>query len=348
MSGDFRADRTRRFITSRSRAQRATAEWPIHIPVFGKPRRSQDYNEQTGRDENVKQVCPRVIRPLPPEHPSDTLWSVSLTQNSEPEILEPLAGPKAPTLTVVAQGPPIVFLHGWGLTPRVYGRSLSTLVRQGHRVVTPTLPGFGGTPDHPPHARSFAGYAAWLGRFLDSAGIDEPVTLVGHSFGGGVAIQTAHDLPERVARVVLVNSVGGGAWSAGGQAIRHIGERPLWDWGASALGEALSIRSIAHTAASLVNGFIPNTVRDPGAVWRTAHLARRADLRTELRTIANRGLPVTLLWGRGDRTIPVASLESLKTALRNPPVLTVAGGHGWLIHNPTAFADAIGRALDAI
>nr|WP_235214690.1 alpha/beta fold hydrolase [Rhodococcus opacus] len=189
---------------------------------------------------------------------------MSLIQNSEPEIFGEPAGADAAPLTVVGRGSPVVFLHGWGLTPRVYGHSLSMLAQQGHRVVTPTLPGFGGTPDHPPEARTFAGYAAWLGRFLDDAGISEPVTLVGHSFGGGVAIQTAHDLPERVARLVLVNSVGGGAWSSDGWGIRPIGERPLWDWGASALGEALSIRTIAHTTASLVNGFLPNTLRDPG------------------------------------------------------------------------------------
>ncbi|WP_174233743.1 alpha/beta fold hydrolase [Rhodococcus wratislaviensis] len=270
---------------------------------------------------------------------------VSLIQNSEPEIFGEPAGADAAPLTVVGRGSPVVFLHGWGLTPRVYGHSLSMLAQQGHRVVTPTLPGFGGTPDHPPEARTFAGYAAWLGRFLDDAGISEPVTLVGHSFGGGVAIQTAHDLPERVARLVLVNSVGGGAWSSDGWGIRPIGERPLWDWGASALGEALSIRTIAHTTASLVNGFLPNTLRDPGAVWRTAHLARRADLRRELGVLADRGLPVSLVWGRGDRTIPLASFESMRKALRNPPVLTVTGGHGWLIHDPTSFADAVRRSL---
>ncbi|MDV7086314.1 alpha/beta fold hydrolase [Rhodococcus opacus] len=270
---------------------------------------------------------------------------VSLIQNSEPEIFGEPADADAATLTVVGRGSPVVFLHGWGLTPRVYGRSLSMLAQQGHRVVTPTLPGFGGTPDHPPEARTFAGYAAWLGRFLDEAGISEPVTLVGHSFGGGVAIQAAHDLPERVARLVLVNSVGGGAWSSDGWGIRPIGERPLWDWGASALGEALSIRTIAHTTASLVNGFLPNTLRDPGAVWRTAHLARRADLRHELGVLADRGLPVSLVWGRGDRTIPLASFESMRKALRNPTVLTVTGGHGWLIHDPTSFADAVRRAL---
>ncbi|MBV6757731.1 alpha/beta fold hydrolase [Rhodococcus opacus] len=270
---------------------------------------------------------------------------VSLTQNSEPEIFGEPAAADATTLTVVGAGAPVVFLHGWGLTPQVYGRSLATLAQQGHRIVTPTLPGFGGTPDHAPEDRTFAGYAAWLGRFLDDAGISEPVTLVGHSFGGGVAIQAAHDLPERVARLVLVNSVGGGAWSSDGWHTRPIGERPLWDWGASMLGEALSIRSIAHTTASLVNGFLPNTVRDPGAVWRTAHLARRADLRRELGVLADRGLPVSLVWGRGDRMIPLASFESLRHALRNPPVHTVTGGHGWLIHDHAAFADAVRRAL---
>lgn len=270
---------------------------------------------------------------------------VSLTQNSEPEIFGEPAVADVTTLTVVGAGAPVVFLHGWGLTPQVYGRSLATLAQQGHRIVTPTLPGFGGTPDHAPEDRTFAGYAAWLGRFLDDAGISEPVTLVGHSFGGGVAIQAAHDLPERVARLVLVNSVGGGAWSSDGWHTRPIGERPLWDWGASMLGEALSIRSIAHTTASLVNGFLPNTVRDPGAVWRTAHLARRADLRRELGVLADRGLPVSLVWGRGDRMIPLASFESLRHALRNPPVHTVTGGHGWLIHDHAAFADAVRRAL---
>ncbi|WP_072688311.1 alpha/beta fold hydrolase [Rhodococcus marinonascens] len=272
---------------------------------------------------------------------------MSLIQNFEPEIFENPVVEEAPALSIAGQGPPVVFLHGWGVTPRVYNRSLTMLAQHGHRVITPTLPGFGGTPDHPPEARSLAGYAAWLGRYLDVAGINEPVTLVGHSLGGGIAIQAAHDLRERIARLVLVNSVGGGEWSPDGWGIRPIGERPLWDWGASALREALPIQLIAHTAASVITGFIPNTLRDPGAIWRTAHLARRADLRHELGVLADRGLPVTLLWGRGDRLIPAASFHSLRRALRNPPVLMVKGGHGWLIHDSTTFADTMRRALRA-
>ncbi|MEV0948171.1 alpha/beta fold hydrolase [Rhodococcus sp. NPDC049939] len=270
---------------------------------------------------------------------------MSVIQEIEPEIFENAHIEEVPALSVAGQGQPVVFLHGWGVTPRVYNRSLSLLARQGHRIITPTLPGFGGTPDHPPEARSLAGYAAWLGRYLDEEGIDEPVTLVGHSFGGGIAIQAAHDLGDRVARLVLVNSVGGGQWSPDGWGVHPIDDRPLWDWGASALGEALPLRMIAHTTASLVNGFIPNVLRDPGATWRTAHLARRADLRRELRELSDRGLPVTLLWGRGDRVIPAASFHSIRRALRNPRVLMVKGGHGWLIHDSATFADSMSKAL---
>jgi len=39
-------------------------------------------------------------------------------------------------------------------------------------------------------------------RFIATVQVGQPVTLVGHSFGGGVAIQTAHDWPDRVARLI--------------------------------------------------------------------------------------------------------------------------------------------------
>ncbi|WP_084385604.1 alpha/beta fold hydrolase [Rhodococcus sp. WMMA185] len=272
---------------------------------------------------------------------------MSVTQIIEPDVFEAPGVDEAPALRIAGQGPPVVFVHGWGATPRVYKRCLTRLAERGHRLITPTLPGFGGTPDLPPEERSIAGYAAWLGRYLDDAGISEPVVLVGHSFGGGISIQAAHDLPGRVARLVLVNSVGGGQWSPDGSGVHPIDERPIWDWGASALGEALPFKTMAQTATSLVAGFIPNVLRDPGATWRTAHLARRADLRRELAVLADRGLPVTLLWGRGDRVIPAASFHSIRKALRNPQVLMVKGGHGWLIHDSATFADSIRGILHA-
>src|SRR5437763_14759577 len=99
-------------------------------------------------------------------------------------------------------GLPVLFLHGWALGQHAYKRALKRLVQLGCRVYAPALPGFGGTPELPGEQLSFAGYARWVGAFLDAVGVTEPVFLVGHSFGGGVAIQAAHDLGTRVRYLV--------------------------------------------------------------------------------------------------------------------------------------------------
>src|SRR3954463_14283815 len=112
-------------------------------------------------------------------------------------------------------GMPVVFLHGWALGSRSYRRSIDRLVAQGCPVYAPALPGFGGTPDLPRRRFSFAGYADWVDGFPDAVGVEEKVLLIGHSFGGGVAIKAAHRLPNRVNRLVLINSVGGSTWQSG-------------------------------------------------------------------------------------------------------------------------------------
>lgn len=246
---------------------------------------------------------------------------------------------------VAGSGPPVVFIHGWELSPRVYRHALTQLARNNVRVFAPAVPGFVGASEHPSDDRTLDGCAYWLGRFLDAVGIG-PVVLVGHSFGGAIAIQAAHDLPGRVSRLVLVNSVGGEARPDPGGPALSLHERPLWDWGAEALGEALSRIMVFQLAASATHEIFPAALLDPGAVWRTAQIARTANLTPELNRIAERGLPVSLLWGRADRLIPRASFESLRESLRTPPVFTVAGGHGWLINDPKYFGNAMRTVLN--
>ena len=110
---------------------------------------------------------------------------------------------------VAGRGLPVLFLHGWGLGQHTYKRALKRLVHLGCQVFAPALPGFGGTADLAESELSFAGYAHWAADFLQAVGVDEPVFLVGHSFGGGVSIKLAHDYPSRVRYLVLINSVGG-------------------------------------------------------------------------------------------------------------------------------------------
>src|ERR1700722_4703084 len=95
-----------------------------------------------------------------------------------------------------SDGPPVVFLHGWALGSRAYKRAMRRLTNRGCRVFAPALPSFGGTAALPPGCMDIGGYADWIASFMFEVGIDEPALVIGHSFGGGVAIKLAWNQPK--------------------------------------------------------------------------------------------------------------------------------------------------------
>lgn len=246
---------------------------------------------------------------------------------------------------VGGSGASLLFLHGWGLSDRSYARSLKRLISAGLRVYVPALPGFGGTGELPAGEHSLRGYGDWVAAFVHAMAITEPVTLVGHSFGGGVAIRTAHDHPGLVARLVLVNSIGGSAWSDGRGTLKAISERPLWDWGLHVPADLRVTRQLTRVLPVVLRHAIPNLVRSPGAMWRVAGLARTADLSTELAELNRRRLPVVIVWSQQDNVIPEVTLLSLRAKLGDPEVVTAPGGHSWLIADPARFGEIITNAL---
>ena len=62
------------------------------------------------------------------------------------------------------------------------------------------------------------GYADWVASFMSEVGITEPVLMIGHSFGGGVAIKLARNQPSLVRYLVLLNAIG------------CVNSRHPWDW----------------------------------------------------------------------------------------------------------------------
>ena len=245
-------------------------------------------------------------------------------------------------------GSPVLFLHGWGLDHKVYKRALSRLVATGARVVAPAMPGFGGTSPLPRSSTNFRGYADWAARFLARVGVDEPCLVIGHSFGGGVGITLAHDHPDRVQALVLVNSVGGSVWTERGTVLRSMAQRPLWDWGIHLPADLFPLRQGRRVLPVIVAEGLPNLLRDPRTFWRAAGVARRADLTDELDTLRRRGLPVVVLWGESDALITRQSFEGMCATLGNPHVVTVPGTHSWLIADPDAFGEVMTNVFEVM
>ncbi|MGP8060000.1 MAG: alpha/beta fold hydrolase [Acidimicrobiales bacterium] len=245
-------------------------------------------------------------------------------------------------------GPPVLFLHGWGLDHKAYKRALSRLVAAGVHVLAPALPGFGGTAALPKESMSLSGYGEWAAQFLTAVGVDQPALVMGHSFGGGVAIVVAHDYPARVRALVLVNSIGGSAWTRRGSTIRSMAERPLWDWGIHFPADLLPVRQARRVLPVIIAEALPNIVRDPRAFFGAAGLVRRADLTAELDELRRRGLPVVVLWGQRDQLITRASFEDMCKTLGQPQRVTVPGTHAWLLADPDAFGEVMTNVVDVL
>jgi pimeloyl-ACP methyl ester carboxylesterase len=95
-----------------------------------------------------------------------------------------------------ADRPSVVALHGWGRD-----RSDLAACVAGYDALSVDLPGFGASPP-PPDAWGGADYAAQISRVIAEA-TDEPVVVIGHSFGGRVATCLAAARPDQVAGLLL-------------------------------------------------------------------------------------------------------------------------------------------------
>ncbi|QMU77072.1 alpha/beta hydrolase [Streptacidiphilus sp. PB12-B1b] len=108
---------------------------------------------------------------------------------------------------IAGSGPALVLIHGIGDSSATWARLIPALARH-HTVIAPDLLGHGAS-DKPRADYSVAAYANGLRDLLSVLGVDQ-ATLVGHSFGGGVAMQFAYQYPERTERLVLVSTGGVG------------------------------------------------------------------------------------------------------------------------------------------
>ncbi len=102
-------------------------------------------------------------------------------------------------------GPAVLLLHGHTLDHRVWDEVAPALVEAGFRVLRPDLRGHGKST-MPPSGYHWSHHAADMAAVMDAAGLGS-ATVVGFSLGGGVALEMAVTMPERVERLGLVAPV---------------------------------------------------------------------------------------------------------------------------------------------
>jgi pimeloyl-ACP methyl ester carboxylesterase len=224
-------------------------------------------------------------------------------------------------------GPLLVLVHGITSSSRTWERVLPLLAER-HTVLAPDLLGHGSSAK-PRGDYSLGAYASGLRDLLVALG-EPPATVVGHSLGGGIAMQLAYQFPERVERLALVASGGLGAEV---NVLLRAATLP-----GSEYVLPLLLRRELRNAAGTVAGFLGRlgwkpsadlvgmaeglaSLGDDGARRAFVHTARSIlDLSGQRVSAQDRlylaeGLPSLIVWGARDPMIPVAHARAAHAAM---------------------------------
>ncbi len=257
--------------------------------------------------------------------------------------------------TIAGDGPPLLLLHGIGSNRFTWRPVLPALARR-FTVVAPDLLGHGESAK-PRADYSIGGFANGMRDLLGVLGM-ERATVVGHSFGGGVAMQFAYQFPERTDRVVLEASGGLG---------REVTPllRALTLPGAARVLAAIDatcgrvpIRAVEELSRRLPAGPIAADLREVASVLeglrgrasRSAFLhvlSHVIDWRGQVVTMRDRsylaqGMPVLVVWGEGDTVLPVSHASAAVESMPDAKLITMPGvGHFPHAERPAEFASAI-------
>ncbi|MFD7818127.1 alpha/beta fold hydrolase [Streptomyces sp. NPDC059785] len=218
---------------------------------------------------------------------------------------------------LAGQGPPLVLIHGIGDSSATWAGLIPDLART-HTVIAPDLLGHGAS-DRPRADYSVAAYANGVRDLLATLDI-ESATLVGHSLGGGVAMQFAYQFPERTERLILVSAGGVGRevnpvlraiTLPGAHLLLSLLRLPGMRLQVELFGHLMRLldTDLGQDAAELLN--IVDALPDRtsrSAFVRT--LRAVVDWRGQAVTMLDRcylteGMPTMLLWGDRDGVVPV-------------------------------------------
>jgi pimeloyl-ACP methyl ester carboxylesterase len=227
----------------------------------------------------------------------------------------------------VGEGPALLLIHGIGDSSDTWRHVIPELSRN-YRVIAPDLLGHGRS-DKPRGDYSVAAYANAMRDLLSVLDI-ERATVVGHSLGGGVAMQFGYQYPERCERLVLVST---GGVSHEVHPVLRLAATPAADLFLPLLRLA-SARFIGMSAVRMMELLRTDLGRDAEHLLRMFEslpdaTARRAFVRT-IRAVVDwrgqaitmldrcyltRGMPTLLVWGAHDAVIPLHHAQIAHAAM---------------------------------
>ena len=246
---------------------------------------------------------------------------------------------------------PVLLLHGGGYDSASlsYKHAVGSISRQ-HQVFAPDWPGYGRS-DKPDVEYSTEYYVSFLGRLMNALGL-EKANLVGISMGGAISLGFSFRSPQRVEKLVLVDSYGLGREVPGRVAAAALVQLPflnrlLW----AALGRSrrmveLSLRSVFYDPRAVTKDLVDEVfelAKRPGAgqAWRSWQRNEirwrgpRTNFADRLHEVA---VPTLILHGAQDKYVPVTWARRAHTLIKDSELKVFPRcGHWLTLEKPAEF-----------
>ena len=221
--------------------------------------------------------------------------------------------------------PLVVFLHGAGFDHTAWQLLARWFAHRGAAVLAPDLPGHGASGGKP--LRSIGDMADWTATLIEAAGAKQ-ATLIGHSMGSLIALETAARYPEKVVALGLICTAAAMRVSPDLLKAAAANDRAAIDminlWGH---GRHARVGGSLAPGMWMVGGAAKVLERAaPGLLF--AALSACNDYRDALTSAAKVRVPVTVVLGERDLMTPAKSGRELAAALPDARLVTLAGaGH---------------------
>lgn len=230
------------------------------------------------------------------------------------------------------QGKPILFLHGGGVSTRSYLSIIKTLSHH-YQILAPDLPCFG-LSDVPPAIWNLENYGQAIKALVDKCNLKN-ITVIGHSFGGGVALHTASQT-TRISQLILVDALTTTppfnftalCWrSIFLQTLEYLLYPRYW--------------SVNLTKAiDILLSFTPKLLKLKQILQVIKHSAY-----SHYHILTKIKVPTLILWGKDDTVLPLSLGRLAHRKIKGSKLAIVKGRHDWCLAYKKEFFQHIGNFI---
>jgi pimeloyl-ACP methyl ester carboxylesterase len=221
----------------------------------------------------------------------------------------------------------LLFLHGWGVDSLSFGKLVDRLTTKKYAVYLLDLPGFGQS-QMPETVYNVDDYSNAVSQFVKKMGLKDLI-LIGHSFGGRIAIKIAAENPGYLDKAVLVDTAG--------------------------IATASTMKRILSVLAKIVSPIFKPDFMQPlrkrfyfliGSEYleneKLSMIFSKVVSENLTRTVAQIRIPTLIVWGENDSVTPIYFGRLMNKLIPKSKLIIFSNaGHFPFIDNPNKFIEAL-------